>query len=152
MLVFGRVYVHTKWITPPKTSICTIFYPSHKVALKHLNLNPFGYTVIRNELLNTWTKSLTKTIAEVKVQKSNCSEIICNIPDETVEMKAGPILESNGMRAIFRKMAKKGKKIDRKGQKRAKYLKIWAKCTKFENILKKGGWLRTIIAHIKPLK
>ena len=119
MLVFRRVYVRTKWTTLPKTSFSTIFYPSHKVALKHLNLNPFGYTGIRNELLNT-TTSLTKATAEVKVQKSNCSEIICNISNETVGMKAGPILESNGMRAIFQKNGKKGQKKmiekDRKGQ------------------------------------
>ena len=34
--------------------------------------------------------------------------------------QAGPILESKGMRAIFHK----------KGKKRAKYLKIWAKMYK----------------------
>ena len=36
-----------------------------------------------------------------------------------------------GMHAIFQKKGKKGaKKIFRKGQKRAKYLKIWAKMYK----------------------
>ena len=43
------------------------------------------------------------------------------------------------MRAIFQK---KGKISEKFGQ----------KCTKFENILKKGTWLRTIIAHIKLLE
>lgn len=39
-----------------------------------------------------------------------------------------------GMRTIFQK---KGKKRANKGE---KYLKIWAKCTKFEKTLKKGWW------------
>ena len=39
-------------------------------------------------------------------------------------LRGGPILESKGMHAIFQKKDKK------KGQKRAKYLKIWAKMYK----------------------
>ena len=46
--------------------------------------------------------------------------------------RSGPILESEEMLVIFQE---KGRKMS----KRAKYLKIWAKCTKFENILKKAG-------------
>ena len=38
-------------------------------------------------------------------------------------MKTGPIPESKGMHTIFQKKAKRG-------QKRAKYLKIWAKIYK----------------------
>ena len=37
---------------------------------------------------------------------------------------SGPILESQGMGAIF--------------QKKGKIFKLWGKCTKLENILKKG--------------
>ena len=37
---------------------------------------------------------------------------------------SGPILESQGMSAIF--------------QKKGKIFKLWEKCTKLENILKKG--------------
>ena len=48
---------------------------------------------------------------------------------------AGPILESKGMYAIFQKQSKTNSK---KGQVRQKYMKIWAKYTKFPNILKKG--------------
>ena len=54
----------------------------------------------------------------------------------------GPILESKGLRAAFQ----------RKGQKRAKYLKIWAKMSKFENILKKGSLVRATIACMKQLE
>ena len=45
---------------------------------------------------------------------------------------AKPILESKGMRAIFqkKKKIKKGKKNVKKAQKRAEYLKIWAKMYK----------------------
>ena len=43
--------------------------------------------------------------------------------NETIT-KPGPILKSKGMRAIFQK---KGKTMFKNGQKRAKYLKIWAK-------------------------
>ena len=43
---------------------------------------------------------------------------------------AGPILESKGMRAIFQKKDKKRTKTVKKEQKRAKYLKIWAKIYK----------------------
>ena len=39
-----------------------------------------------------------------------------------------------------------------KGQKRTKYLKIWAKCTKFENILKKGSLMCATIASMKQLE
>ena len=42
----------------------------------------------------------------------------------------GSILESKGMRAIFRKKGKKGQKHVKKWQKRAKHLKIWAKIYK----------------------
>ena len=54
----------------------------------------------------------------------------------------GPILESKGLRAAFQ----------RKGQKRAKYLKIWAKMSKFENILKKGSLVRATIACIETAR
>ena len=58
----------------------------------------------------------------------------------------GPILESKGMDAIFRKRAKKCRN-------RAKYLKILdKKCTKFENILKKSRWLHAIIPRNKLLE
>ena len=40
------------------------------------------------------------------------------------QKNAGPILESKGMCAIFQKTSKK---CLRKGPKRAKYFKIWAK-------------------------
>ena len=46
-------------------------------------------------------------------------------------LKAGPILESKGMRAIFHEKGKKG-------QKRAKYLKIWAKMYKIWKYFEKG--------------
>ena len=52
-------------------------------------------------------------------------------------MLSGPILESKGVRAIFQKKGKKGQNI----------WKFAQKCTKFENILKKGKWLRAIIAR-----
>ena len=57
-------------------------------------------------------------------------------------MLSGPILESKGMRAIFQKKGKKGQNI----------WKFAQKCTKFENILKKGKWLRAIIARNKLLE
>ena len=44
------------------------------------------------------------------------------------------------MLAIFSETAEKSKK-NVEEQKRAKYLKIWAKIYKFENILKKGRGL-----------
>ena len=50
---------------------------------------------------------------------------MCNVYRET---NAGPILESKGMRAIFQK----------KGKKRAKYLKIWAKMYKIWKYFEKG--------------
>ena len=40
---------------------------------------------------------------------------------------AGSILESKGICAIFQKKGKKEQKNVKKGQKRVKYLKIWAK-------------------------
>ena len=55
------------------------------------------------------------------------------------------------MRAIFQKKKKKKKNV-KKGGKKAKYLKIWSKITKLENILKKGRWLRAIIARNKLLE
>ena len=48
---------------------------------------------------------------------------------------AGPILEKKGMRAIY---DKKAKKTARKGSKGKNIRKFRQKCTKFENILKKG--------------
>ena len=42
------------------------------------------------------------------------------------------------VQAIFQRKGKKGQKMLKNEQKRAKSLKIWEKCTKFENILKKG--------------
>ena len=59
------------------------------------------------------------------------------------------ILESKGMCVIFQKKDKKGQ-INVK--KRATYLKMWGKYTKFENVLKKGRWLRAIMAHNKLLE
>ena len=50
---------------------------------------------------------------------------------------SGPILESKGMTAIFWTQGKKGQKMLKRA-KSAKYLKIWAKMYKFENISKKG--------------
>ena len=52
----------------------------------------------------------------------------------------GSILESKGMRAIFQKKGKK--KIVKKGQ---NIWKFGQKCTKFENILKKG---RRLLIHL----
>ena len=57
----------------------------------------------------------------------------------TSSFNTGPILESKGMGAIFQK----------KGKKRQKVSKFQQKCIKFENILKKGRWLRAIIARNK---
>ena len=61
-------------------------------------------------------------------------------------MLSGPILESKGLHAIF------FKKNANKGQKRAKYLKIWQKCAKFKNILKKGSLMGATIACMKHLE
>ena len=44
---------------------------------------------------------------------------------------AGPILEGKGVSGIFQKKSKEMLKL-------TKYLKIWAKMYKLENILKKG--------------
>ena len=55
----------------------------------------------------------------------------------------GPILESKGMQ--FCRKRGKGKKEQTIG-------KFERKCTKFENILKQGWWLRAIIARNKLLK
>ena len=41
-----------------------------------------------------------------------------------------PILENKAMYAIFQKKRKEGQQNVKKGQKRAKYLKIWAKMYK----------------------
>ena len=57
-------------------------------------------------------------------------------------LKAGPILESKGMRAIFHEKGKKGQNIWKFGQ----------KCTRFENILKKGSLMRATIACMKQLE
>ena len=48
-----------------------------------------------------------------------------------------PILESKGMTAIFWTQGKKDQEMLKRA-KSTKYLKIWAKMYKFENILKKG--------------
>ena len=48
---------------------------------------------------------------------------------ETLEY-TGAILKSKDMRAVFRKRAKKGKKMFKKCLKRAKYLKNWGKMYK----------------------
>ena len=40
----------------------------------------------------------------------------------------------------------------KKQQKRAKYLKIWEKCTKFESSLKKDGLIRATIESMKQLE
>ena len=42
------------------------------------------------------------------------------------------------MQAIFRERAKRANNVKNE-QKQAKYLKIWEKCAKFENILKRAG-------------
>ena len=57
---------------------------------------------------------------------------------------AGPILQRNGMRAIFQK---KGKKE----QKRAKYLKILAKMYKIWIYFENGSLMRATIACMKQL-
>ena len=62
----------------------------------------------------------------------------------------GSTLEIKRIRAIFRKRAhKKRLKKSKKGQ---NIWKFGQKCTKCENILKKGRWLRAIIAHKKLLE
>ena len=61
-----------------------------------------------------------------------------------------PILESKGMCAIFQKKGKK--KAKKKGKKVQNIWKFGQKCTKFENILKKGSWLRAIITCNKLLE
>ena len=43
-------------------------------------------------------------------------------------------------------------KIFKKGKKRQNIWKYGQKCTKFENILKKGRWLHVIIASYKVLE
>ena len=60
------------------------------------------------------------------------------------------ILESKGVRVIFQK---KGRKNVKKGKNKRK--NIWSfgqKYTKYEKILKKGSWLRVIIACNKLLE
>ena len=42
--------------------------------------------------------------------------------------------------------------FQKKNQKMAKCLKIWANCTKFEDILKKGSFMHATIAHMKQLE
>ena len=69
---------------------------------------------------------------------------IHSVSDSSSWFVAGPILERKGMRAIFQKKRKKGQK---KGK-----IKFWQKCTKFENILKKGSLMRAIIARMKQLE
>ena len=60
-----------------------------------------------------------------------------------------PILEGKGLRAIFQI---NDKKMFKKGKKGQNIWKFGHKCTKFENILKKGRWLRAIIARNKLLE
>ena len=65
------------------------------------------------------------------------------------ELFPGPILQRKGMHVIFQK---KDKKILKKGKKGQNIWKFGQKCTKFENILKKGTWLCAIIALNKVLE
>ena len=60
------------------------------------------------------------------------SERITFIIYVKISLVSGPILEINGMRAIFRNRVEKSQK---KGENIEKFEQ---KCTKFENILKKG--------------
>ena len=60
---------------------------------------------------------------------------------------AGHILESKGMLAIFQKKGKNQTKKFKKGKKEQNIWKFGQKCTKFENMLKKGRWLCVIIAR-----
>ena len=53
---------------------------------------------------------------------------------------------------FFRKSEKKGKKMFKKGKKVQNIWKCGQKCTTLENILKKGRWLRAIIAGNKLLE
>ena len=62
---------------------------------------------------------------------------------------AEPILESKCMHASFQKKCKKGQKNVKKGQ---NIWKFGQKCSKFQNILKKDRWLRTIITRNKLLE
>ena len=62
-------------------------------------------------------------------------------------MPGGSILESKVMPVIFQK-----KGNVKMVQKRANNWKFGQKSTKYENILKKGRWLRAIIAHNKLLQ
>ena len=61
---------------------------------------------------------------------------------DALMMHLGPNLESKDMRAIFQKKDKnKAEKCQKKEQKGQNIWKLRQKCTKFENILKKDGWL-----------
>ena len=64
---------------------------------------------------------------------------------------AGPIIESKDVRAMFQKKCKEILKKGKKGQKRAKYLKIWAKMYKVLKCSEKGQVI-AIIAIIAPNK
>ena len=55
---------------------------------------------------------------------------------------SGPILEKKGMRVIFQKKGKRGPNIWKFGQ----------KCTKFENILKRGSFICATFACMKQLE
>ena len=57
--------------------------------------------------------------------------------DNFLKKGSGSIKKSKGMTATFWTQSKKGQKMLKRA-KSAKYLKIWAKMCKFENILKKG--------------
>ena len=61
---------------------------------------------------------------------------------------SGAILESKGNAYDFsEKLQKRPKNWKKGGQ---NIWKFGQKCTKFENILEKGRWLRAIIAHKQP--
>ena len=63
---------------------------------------------------------------------------ICVKLDWTVFHLIGPILKTKGVGTIF--------------QKKGKIFANLGKCTKSENILKKGGWLRAIMERNKLLQ
>ena len=52
-----------------------------------------------------------------------------------ITFQSGPILESKGMHAIFRKRPKRGQKNVKNGQEGQNIWKLDQKCIKFKNIL-----------------
>ena len=66
------------------------------------------------------------------VNSTNCANV------SRIWTQLGSILESKGICATFQENGKKGEKCKKKRQKRAKNCKFGQKCTKSENILKKG--------------